>query len=576
MLLVVAAGLLGLIWSSAVPFSYAPDEPYHFQIVDFIRQHGRLPVFGPTADMWVWVAEGGKPIESYSLYPPAAYVLAAVAVWAKPDWATAGMAARLPAAGLGALTVLFTWLVARRLWPDSPGRRLAAPAFVAALPSQAHLGAYLNVDALTVAVSAGSWWLLLAGVQSGWRWWRVLALGTALGVLLLSKYTAYLLVPVALAVLWLTAAPGVGLRPTLGRLWRLGAAATTAALMAGPWFARNVMLYGELIPERTLRRAFNTIAPDYAYSLLDRGQGPFYLTWPDDWWVSLHMSLWGTFGFASVPLPDLCYQGGLVVLLFASIGLLGYAWPDARAGAGLVRSKPRSLGRSDPAGSTRVVLTAMAFVFAGALAQTYLASWVRDYQPQARYAYAALVPFALGLITGLARWWPRRWAGTAAARWAALAGPMPLLALNLLALQGSVGAAFHGLEPANQTIKLDTPSAGATVNESVVRVAGWAYQAGAEPWQPAWLLSPRPYFQPLPVAIYAATPGAERRRLAGTNPNERPDLRRHFGDDPALAWLGYAADVSVANFGRGPVDLYACPDGQPASQSCASVRIELP
>src|SRR6266545_4256382 len=65
-LLIAAAN--GLLWLYTVPFHKAPDEGAHYQVVRFIRDYGRLPVFEP-GELWLIRTPTGV-IETYAAFPP--------------------------------------------------------------------------------------------------------------------------------------------------------------------------------------------------------------------------------------------------------------------------------------------------------------------------------------------------------------------------------------------------------------------------------------------------------------------------------------------------------------------------
>ena len=43
----------GIVWSLTIPFDGAPDEISKYDIVYFVSRHGRVPVFGPEADVYL-------------------------------------------------------------------------------------------------------------------------------------------------------------------------------------------------------------------------------------------------------------------------------------------------------------------------------------------------------------------------------------------------------------------------------------------------------------------------------------------------------------------------------------------
>src|SRR6266850_2525871 len=75
--LIVVATANALLWAFTIPFNEAPDEAAHFQVVRFILDHGRLPVFSP-GELWLHNTSKGW-VESYAPFPPLAYIVGALA-----------------------------------------------------------------------------------------------------------------------------------------------------------------------------------------------------------------------------------------------------------------------------------------------------------------------------------------------------------------------------------------------------------------------------------------------------------------------------------------------------------------
>ena len=69
-LIAVVALVNALLWAFTIPFNEAPDEAAHFQVVRFILDHGRLPLFSPD-ELWLHSTSKGF-VESYAPFPPLA------------------------------------------------------------------------------------------------------------------------------------------------------------------------------------------------------------------------------------------------------------------------------------------------------------------------------------------------------------------------------------------------------------------------------------------------------------------------------------------------------------------------
>jgi hypothetical protein len=182
-----------------------------------------LELYGDEAYYWLW---SRRPAAGYFDHPP-------MVAW------LAGLSALLPGeTGLrlafllcGGLAVLFAGLAAREV-SDDPRAPVFASLLAASAPLLTLTGSLALPDAPVEAAYAAATWLLLRA--SGPRW---LAAGGAVGLALLSKYTAALLAPaLILLVLW-----DPELRAELRRPWPWAGAAVAIALFAPCllWNARH-------------------------------------------------------------------------------------------------------------------------------------------------------------------------------------------------------------------------------------------------------------------------------------------------------------------------------------------------
>ena len=195
LLLLVAFLALGTVYSVVTPLFEASDELWHYPFVKHLADGGRLPVQDP-ARPGPWRQEGSQP--------PLYYWLAGLITrWVpsddlpeilvrnphadigliKPD-GNANMVIHTPreafpyrgavlavhlARGfsvvLGALTVLFTYLIGLEVLPRRPELALAAAAVVAFTPMFLFISGSVNNDNLLVTLSTASVWLILRLVR---------------------------------------------------------------------------------------------------------------------------------------------------------------------------------------------------------------------------------------------------------------------------------------------------------------------------------------------------------------------------------------------------------------------------
>jgi hypothetical protein len=178
-------------------------------------------LYSDEAYYWLWAQ---RPAAGYFDHPPLVAWLIALSSRALPG----ELGVRLPFLACGGLTVVFAALLARDLSDDARAPLLAA-LLAAAAPMMSLAGALALPDAPLAAAYTAALWLIARA--RGRRW---IAAGVAVGIALLSKYTAALLAPALLVlVLW-----DRELRAELATPWPWLGAAVAVAIF-GPCLAWN-------------------------------------------------------------------------------------------------------------------------------------------------------------------------------------------------------------------------------------------------------------------------------------------------------------------------------------------------
>ncbi len=425
---------LAATYSVVTPLFEASDELSHYPLVKHYAGGGGLPVQDP-ANPGPWVQEGSQP--------PLYYWLASLVARLVPSGDPFELLPRNPHADiglvrpggnanmvihtaaerfpyrdtalaihlvrglsllLGALTVLFTYLIGLELQPRRPGLALAAAGVVACTPMFVFISGSVNNDNLVVALATASLWLMLRRLRRpqsvhersthhcteerpqgarlqrlAWRFrssavrWALL--GLLIGLAALTKVSGLGLFGLAgLALAWTS---------WRRRDWRLFLRAGTlvvgvAALVAGWWYLRNWRLYGDPL-------GFNmmvAIAGPRAFrptlrQLLSEWQG----------FVRVY---WGVFGGMNVVAAEWFYH------VCDALALLG--------ASGLVVAAVRRLRQRrcpDVEATARLALVAIwpLAVFAGLVRWTMLTP-----ASQGRLMFPAIASLSYLLVLGWAEW----------------------------------------------------------------------------------------------------------------------------------------------------------------------------
>jgi hypothetical protein len=369
-IILAAFTLLGVTYSVVTPIFEAGDEIWHYPFVQHLAAGNSLPIQDPAVKT-LWAQEGGQPPLYYALAALATFWIDTRdlpdRLWYNPHarigipllygnknlivhtsaegfpWHNTALAVhliRFLSLLLSASTVALTYFLALEIQPNNQILAVVAAAFVAFNPMFLFISASVNNDSLAVMLATLALLLLARLVTRGATMWRFVVLGIVLGLAALSKVSNLgLLVLAALVFLFvlpshaLSEAEGEAknLPPPLpspasgggrgrgcatqgDRLRQIIAGCLTCAAlvvaMAGWWYVRNWLLYGDPLAFNVwLEIVGKSARPTTLLGLLDEFQG-------------FRISFWGNFGGVNLIAPDWVYVVLDVFTVLALIGLL--------------------------------------------------------------------------------------------------------------------------------------------------------------------------------------------------------------------------------------------------------------
>ena len=353
--LIAAAFLLFNLYSIVTPLFEASDELWHYPFVQHLVAGGGLPIqrAGQTDADAPWRQEGSQP--------PLYYVLAALvsapfdhsnwrelrrvnphadmgvptrdgnsnAILHTPaerwPWTGAALAvriARLASILMSTATVAFAYLIARELFrreeavigrPSSDVSawlRLSVILFTACVPMFAFIGSVLNNDNAAVLFSTvGLWWALRLMRRQNLSLRSAIIAGLIAGLGALSKTSAVGLIGLfgLAALLAGFRDPNAHLKLSRRVLWVAVMLACTA-VVAGWWYVRNVVLYGDVL-------GWNAFL-----DVVGRRDVPATLAqlWTER--EGFVWAYWGVFGTLNLIMPEWVYVALNLTVLAAAVG----------------------------------------------------------------------------------------------------------------------------------------------------------------------------------------------------------------------------------------------------------------
>ncbi len=392
LILIVAAYVgVGTLYAVYTPAWQVPDEPAHYNYIHELVSTGKFPII----EMGDYNQEyqnrlltekfplelSISPLHYEDHQPPLFYLLAAPVFWL-----TGGslLALRLFSLLLGAGVIVFAFLIAGEVFLKQPAIALGTAAFVAFMPQHITMMASVNNDSLAELLLAAVMWQVFKVESyrlkvSSLRW---VTIGVLIGLGLITKLTFYIVVPL---VAWGFIRHAIRPMQHASRITHRALLVTLPiSVMAIPWWARNIAIYGW--PDLMGLARHNVIVaaggqPTSAWWIEQYGWGTLvqrFLTFT-------FQSFWGQFGWMTVPMPPRYY---LALGALSLIALVGCAW------AAVPRLKFILADAWFQLIAAWVLFTVLSYLY-------YNLTFV---QHQGRYLFPALIPLGLAFTVGLRQW----------------------------------------------------------------------------------------------------------------------------------------------------------------------------
>ena len=384
-LIILVYVLIAVLYAVFTPAWQVPDEPAHYNYIGSLARGEGFPVLEQgdydQAYLDELTSEGFPsdlpilPLEYEDHQPPLYYVLAAPIYLA---FGGALLPLRLVSVSLGACLLIVAYGTVRSVLPSRPWVALAATGFIAFIPQHVAMTAGVNNDVLSELIVAGT--LLASIAYLGHSRIQPWCIGALVGIALLTKTTAYVVVGVAagaVAIRWR--------RDRASVQWaveQLAQIFVPALLISAPWLIRNATTYGWTDPLGLGQHQFVVENQPQSSEWLARYGLAGLLS---RLVRTTFQSFWGQFGWMALPLPTWVYRLLLMLSILLSAGFA--VW--------LVRGNSRrSDGESVWLPLTLLALSALLTVLAFLW---YNLSFV---QHQGRYLFPALVPLSTAAALG--------------------------------------------------------------------------------------------------------------------------------------------------------------------------------
>lgn len=374
-------------WAAVQPYNYAPDEAMRFAVTQFLVEHNRLPVADELISHWGF---------SYAHYPTVLYNQLGY-VFMKPVALLTGnidlhvLAARMVSVVCGTGTVYFTIKASKQLMHSLA--RWILIVFVAAMPQAVFLNSYVNCDSVVVFGTAVIFYAWSLGMTEGWNYRNAALLAIGVSVCALTYYNSYAWI--LCSMIFFVVSCFLQNQKRWGKTIKLAAyTAAIVLLMISYSFVRHLILYNDLLGFKTCEYygelyAIHELKPSVRMSMAEAGIPFTEMLFGEKykWFTYTWESFIGAFGYMAYFCPSKVYKIVTAIVFLGCFSLLVKFFCSRKTKV-----------RQDPV--CRLFLFCLAASAVITVILSIIQSYYRDFQPQGRYCYPALIPLSFAVAKG--------------------------------------------------------------------------------------------------------------------------------------------------------------------------------
>lgn len=272
------AGLLGVIYNFVILLGFGPDEPRHMNYVKLLLDEQRLPYVE---------ANGSEHAGAHTLHPPLYYLtlLPFYAIFRGLPGEWEWHLVRLVSLAICLFGLVLIYQIGLRASRGDQNLARLVTAQVGLLPIFGMTAGTINNDSATFLAVSAFLWMLAVKYPNERTLKSAIALGVCFGVGGLCKATVLLCNGAALLCYFLAQDGGWAWR-SFQNWKRMGLVLLLVGLISGPWYARNISLYGQFTP----------IAPGYTHpGLPNPALGKLVMMLHDNFPTLFGAANWGIF-----------------------------------------------------------------------------------------------------------------------------------------------------------------------------------------------------------------------------------------------------------------------------------------
>lgn len=366
-----------MLYAIIIPFNYAPDEKLRFDIVDFIRKYKELPIGG---DSRLYYGEFGV---TYAFKPYIAYVFSA-ALCIFTDLLNINiepfMVSRFFSVICGVGTIYFTYLICKKIFIKSKVKYIV-PIFLATIPQFAFLNSYVNQDSFMIFLSSITVFLWIEGVANNWEWDVVIKISIVNGLIMLTYMNGYSIILCTVILVIIT------YKDKNAEFYKKTAIFVMIVILVSGWFfVRNLIIYnGELFGssislELQEKLAIESLKPSLRDVPYKHGFNMFTMIVHTDWLKKCFMSFWALLGNMDIRLNSGYYFIYMVISVLTIIVL--------------INNMRRSLVNRNYGYNLKLRIVFIIEIFVVLIISMRYSTY-KDFQPQGRYVYPAIIPIII-------------------------------------------------------------------------------------------------------------------------------------------------------------------------------------